>query len=217
MSFFPLQKLKGSQPAMTPSTRVAHLEEDSTNKEEYIGGKDPDGIKGITEGVHCMPCQSCQGHSVGEEVLLSLWQPTSLHLWLPTNGSSSGRPTFKLEGGDCTKEGSPSPSRKGNHTKGAPGWDNPGVKRQTQTPFLNPYPFTQWYGSENIVRVRVNGEGCMALLDNGTQVNTITPEFIKTHCLAIGPLSDLVSRGVICAGMGNTSLDPLAMSSYGFK
>ena len=49
ISFFPLQKLKGSQPAMTPSTQVAHLEEESANKEKCFNSKDPDGIKGITE------------------------------------------------------------------------------------------------------------------------------------------------------------------------
>ena len=47
MSFFPLQKLKGSQPAITPSTWVTHLE--STDKEECIDSKDPDGIEGVTE------------------------------------------------------------------------------------------------------------------------------------------------------------------------
>ena len=49
MSFFPLQKLKGIQLAATPSKWVAHLEEESTKKEEYIDGKDPDVIEGITE------------------------------------------------------------------------------------------------------------------------------------------------------------------------
>ena len=49
MSFFPLQKLKGSHQAMTPSAQVAHLEEESTNKEECAEGKDPDATKGITE------------------------------------------------------------------------------------------------------------------------------------------------------------------------
>ena len=49
MSFFPLQKLKGSQPAATPSAWVAHLEEESANKEECIGSEDPDGIQGIIE------------------------------------------------------------------------------------------------------------------------------------------------------------------------
>ena len=49
MSLFPLQKLKGSQPATTPSTWVAHLEEESGNKKECIGSEDPDGIEGVTK------------------------------------------------------------------------------------------------------------------------------------------------------------------------
>ena len=32
----------------------------------------------------------------------------------------------------------------------------------------------------------------MALLDSGTQVNTITPEFADYDSLDVGPLSDLV-------------------------
>ena len=48
-SFFPLQKLKGSQAAITLSMWMAHLEEKSTNEEEGINGEDPDGIKGMTE------------------------------------------------------------------------------------------------------------------------------------------------------------------------
>ena len=49
MSFFPLQKLKGSQPAMTPSPWVAHLEEEGTGKEECAADKDLNGIEGVTE------------------------------------------------------------------------------------------------------------------------------------------------------------------------
>ena len=49
MSFSPLQKLKGTQPARTPAVWVVHLEEDCTDKEEDTGSKDPNGIKGITE------------------------------------------------------------------------------------------------------------------------------------------------------------------------
>ena len=34
----------------------------------------------------------------------------------------------------------------------------------------------------------------MALLENGTQINTIMPGFIENLSLVVGPLSDLVSR-----------------------
>ena len=47
-SFFTLWKLKGSQPAKTPSAWVAHLEEESTDKGDCIDSEDPDGIKGVT-------------------------------------------------------------------------------------------------------------------------------------------------------------------------
>ena len=48
-SFFPLQKLKGIQPARTPAVWVAHLEEENTDKEEGTESEDPDSIEGVTE------------------------------------------------------------------------------------------------------------------------------------------------------------------------
>ena len=48
-SFFPLQKLKGSQLAVTPSVQMVHLEEKSTNEEEGIDGEDPGGMKSMTD------------------------------------------------------------------------------------------------------------------------------------------------------------------------
>ena len=48
MSFFPLQKLKGSRPVMTPSIQATILEEKSVDKES-IDGEHPDGIQGITK------------------------------------------------------------------------------------------------------------------------------------------------------------------------
>ena len=34
----------------------------------------------------------------------------------------------------------------------------------------------------------------MALLDNGMQRDTITPNFVESHSLEVGPLSDLVGK-----------------------
>ena len=49
----------------------------------------------------------------------------------------------------------------------------------------------------------------MALLDNGTQMNTITPDFIESYSLEVGPLSDLVGGWVTCVGLGNALTWPV--------
>ena len=43
----------------------------------------------------------------------------------------------------------------------------------------------------------------MALLDNGAQVNTITPRCVKEHSLPVGTFTDLMGSKVACVGLGN--------------
>ena len=62
---------------------------------------------------------------------------------------------------------------------------------------------------ENIAKVRINGESCMALLDNRVQVNTITPNYVKQHSLPVGPITDLMGSKVACIGLGNAYTRPL--------
>ena len=49
----------------------------------------------------------------------------------------------------------------------------------------------------------------MALLDNGAQINTITPSFVETHSLEVRPLSDPVGRQVTCVSLVNAFTRPL--------
>ena len=49
-SFFPLQKLKRNQPVpKTAAVHLAHLEEESSKRDEEAKSKDPDSINGVTE------------------------------------------------------------------------------------------------------------------------------------------------------------------------
>ena len=77
------------------------------------------------------------------------------------------------------------------------------MKLPSQTPFLNLDPFQQWYGIENMAKVKINGDSCMALLDNSVQVNTITFRYVKEHSLQVGPITDLMGSKVACVGLGN--------------
>ena len=49
MSFFPLWKLKGTQPTKTPAMRVVHLEEEGSNEEVDAKSEDPDGLNSVPE------------------------------------------------------------------------------------------------------------------------------------------------------------------------
>ena len=62
---------------------------------------------------------------------------------------------------------------------------------------------------ENVARVKIKRESCMALLDNGAQVNTITPKYIKEHSLPVGPITNLMGAKVTCIGLGNAYTRPI--------
>ena len=49
----------------------------------------------------------------------------------------------------------------------------------------------------------------MALIDNGTQINTITPNYVKNHSLEMGMITDLIGTRITCMGLGNTYTQPL--------
>ena len=62
---------------------------------------------------------------------------------------------------------------------------------------------------ENIAKVRINGESCMTLLDNGVQMNTIMPRYVKEHSLPVGLITDLMGSKATCIGLGNAYARPL--------
>ena len=76
------------------------------------------------------------------------------------------------------------------------------IKTLSKAPFLNPNPLTHWSGPKNICWVRINDESCWALLDNGSTINAVTPEFIETHFLDVGPLNDLFDGRMGINGFG---------------
>ena len=57
--------------------------------------------------------------------------------------------------------------------------------------------------------MKINGESCIALLDNRAQVNSIMPRYVSEHSLQVGPITDLLSSKVACMGLGNTYTRPL--------
>ena len=157
----------------------------SANKEEGTESKDPNGIEGITKEFIVHLARAVKDAQQEENIVTTVAAQSTLseivHWWRHLESDLH----FNQNEGIVPKKGDLGPSRKGDYTEGTPRWDTQGLKHHTQTPFLNPDPFNWWYGIENVARVKVNGESCMALLDNGTQINTIMPGYIKNHSLDV--------------------------------
>ena len=49
----------------------------------------------------------------------------------------------------------------------------------------------------------------MVLLDNGTQVNTITLRYVSDHSIQVRPITDLMGSKVARVGLGNAYTRPL--------
>ena len=64
-------------------------------------------------------------------------------------------------------------------------------------------------GKSTIAEVIVNGERVNALLDTGSQVNLITPEYAAAHNIPIHPLSDLSPGPLVLVGVGGGERTPL--------
>ena len=133
----------------------------------------------------------------------------SIHPQLPACKDSQRKETVKREGGDGVDEVSPEPSGNNKCHKEVPERGSQGIKINLQTPFLNLDPFHQCYGVENVARVRINGESCMALLNNGAQINTITLKYVSKYSLQVRPITNLICAKVARVGLGNAYTKPL--------
>ena len=70
---------------------------------------------------------------------------------------------------------------------------------------------------ENVAKVKINRESCMALLDNDNWVNTITLRYVNEQSLQVGPITDLIGSKVTCVELGNTYTRPLGYIVIGVQ
>ena len=176
----------------TPTVHLAHLEEESAKKDKEVESKDPNSIDRVMEefmvclvrvvkdaqmeGKCCYHCSSLE-HFIYDCPLVKALG-ANLHL--------------NHEEVMAQKKGAWALQMKVTTPKMHPGGGSKGVGQSMQTPFLNPDPFQCWYGVENVARVKINGESCMALLNNGMQINTIMPSYVKSHSLEVGSVTALI-------------------------
>ena len=192
-SFFPLQKLKGTQPTKTPAIRAVHLEEEGSEEEAGTKSEDPDGIEGVTEEFIV-----CLARAVKETQKDEKWcyhcssTDHFIRECLLVKASRSATHLNQKEGQHWRRE--PRQLKSGQPSQKCPRKGSPKCRKLHTDSFLESQPLSLLVGVENIAKVRISRESCMALLDNSVQINTIMPNFIEECSLNVGPLSDLVGR-----------------------
>ena len=61
---------------------------------------------------------------------------------------------------------------------------------------------TRWVGLEMLVDLILEGCEVLALVDSGSQVNTMMPEFVQEWCYPVLPLDKLVNYPLHLVGLG---------------
>ena len=117
-SFFPLWKLKGTQPAVkTPTVQLAYLEEESAKRDKEEESEDPNGIDGVMEEFMVHLARAMKDTQMEEK---HCYHCSSLEHFIcncPLVKALGSKVAFKPQGGDGTKEGSLGPSDKNDHGK----------------------------------------------------------------------------------------------------
>ena len=71
-------------------------------------------------------------------------------------------------------------------------------------------PVLHWIGPETLVDLTIEDRNVNALVDYGSQVNTITPTFVQQYRFPVLPLEDLVDHPLNLVELGRKHTSPLS-------
>ena len=159
--FFPLRKLKGNQPlSKKPTIHLAQLEEEDADDGDNPESDGPNGLKGVMEEFIVWLARAVKDAQMDEKCCYHCSSPKHfIHNCLLMKTARDKKQLNGKEGMALAK-GAWAPLATANATKST----QKEAQEASQTPFLNPAPFQEWYGIENVAKVKIKGESCMALL-----------------------------------------------------
>ena len=119
------------------------------------------------------------------------------------------RQSLNWDGGAGAKGAQPPPDGYGQ------GRSSPGQKltnpRLTPSAFWNEDPRNWWFDHANLGTAMLDSVKTTCLIDNGTRVNLVTPEFVKSRGLEVGLIQDLNDHNgyIPLSGLGGKVTEPL--------
>ena len=181
---------------------LAHLEEEDAGNGKDPESDDPSGIQGVTEEFMVQLARTVKDAKTDEKCCYHCSSPEHFICNCLLVKTSRDKKQLNGKEGMVTMKGVQTPLTMTSAMKSPRHGGSQGIKTTLQTPFLNLDPFQQWYEIENVAKVRINGESCMALLDNGAQINTIMLRYVSDNSLQVGPITDLIGSQSCLCGVG---------------
>ena len=181
---------------------LAQLEEEDADDGRDPENDDPGGIEGVMEEFMVQLARAVKDAQADKKCCYHCSSPKHFIHNCPLMKTARDKKQLNGKEGMAMMKGAQTPLTTMNAAEPPKGGSR-GVKTTSQTPFWNPDPFQQWYRIENVAKVKINEESCMALLDNGAQVNTIMLRYVSNHSLQVGPITGLMGSKVVCVGLGN--------------
>ena len=141
-SFFPLRKLKGSQPfPKKPTIHLVQLEEEDANNGEEPESDDPDGIEGVMEEFMVQLARAVKDTQMDERCCYHCSSPEHFICNCPLMKTARDKKPLNGKEGTVMAKGALDPSKSSECHKEPPKGGSGGIGPTSQTPFLNPDPF----------------------------------------------------------------------------
>ena len=117
-SFFPLWKLKGSQPfPKKPAVHLAQLEEEDADDGEELESNDPDGIEGVTEELMVQLARAVKDAQTDEKCCYHCSSPEHFIHNCPLMKSARDKKQLNRKEGTVTAKGARTPPKAANAVK----------------------------------------------------------------------------------------------------
>ena len=130
------------------------------------------------------------------KALLLVSEPWPSHVWLPDCKKWAKAP--KAEGASQKQVGEGGGQGEGQGQNPvsacAAGTADPSQVKGQGVPYLNPDPFQWWIGPKNLGEAVIDGKLTTCLLDNGAQLNFITPAYARQRNMNVFPLECLAKE-----------------------
>ena len=145
---------------------LAHLEEDSAEREEEEEIEDSDGIDGVTEEFMVCLAWAMKDAQVEEKCCYHCSSPEHSIHDCTLERTSRENMQLNCKEGTVSRKGAWTPQVKMTIPKN-PRRRFPRLNMTQEDSHLESRPLQHWHGVENVAKVKINRESCKALLDNG--------------------------------------------------